>query len=140
LIAIDTNVLLRYLLQDDKAQATKAQKLITNTDTVLVSDVVLAETVWTLTGKKYKLGGDEIVQVLLALFEEPTIVFQDSITVWRALSEFRLVQAVRPESVGFPDTLILHVGRAKAAQSGDSFDGFYTFDLAAQNLHGAKAP
>jgi len=140
LIAIDTNVLLRYLLRDDKAQAAKAEKLIIGGGHVLVTDVVLAETVWTLTGKRYGLDGDAVTQVLLALFEEMSIVFEDSPTVWRALSEFRLAQANRPESIGFPDTLILHVGRTHAGLYEDAFGGFYTFDQAAQKLSGAKAP
>ncbi|HFE38753.1 MAG TPA: PIN domain-containing protein, partial [Gammaproteobacteria bacterium] len=48
MIAIDTNVLLRYLLWDDKPQAAKADRLINGTEPVLVTDVVLVETLWTL--------------------------------------------------------------------------------------------
>jgi len=47
MIAIDTNVLLRYLLQDDEQQANRATKLIVGTEPVLISDVVLTETIWT---------------------------------------------------------------------------------------------
>jgi len=52
-IAIDTNVLLRYLLQDDQRQSAKASGLINGEEDVLVTDVVLAETLWndeTLSG------------------------------------------------------------------------------------------
>ena len=38
MIAIDTNVLLRYLIQDDEAQAGKASKIITGDKKVLVTD------------------------------------------------------------------------------------------------------
>ncbi len=51
MIAVDTNVLLRYLLWDDE-QATKADKLINGSTHVLITDFVLAETLWTLKGKK----------------------------------------------------------------------------------------
>jgi predicted nucleic-acid-binding protein len=49
MIAIDTNVLLRYLLQDDAKLCKKAIEVITGKQRVLVTDVVLAETIWTLT-------------------------------------------------------------------------------------------
>lgn len=39
MIAIDTNVLLRYLLEDDKSQAKKATALITDENQVLVTVV-----------------------------------------------------------------------------------------------------
>ncbi|MGB7183406.1 MAG: hypothetical protein WA888_03170 [Burkholderiaceae bacterium] len=79
-----------------------------------LTDGVLAETVWTLTGKKYGLDRDEIVQVLLTQFEEASIAFEDSPTAWRALSELRLAQANRPASVGFRDTLTCMLAGAKA--------------------------
>ena len=47
MIALDTNVLLRYLLWDDEKQAIKADALINDSTTVLVTDVVLAETLAT---------------------------------------------------------------------------------------------
>ena len=52
MIAVDTNILLRHLLGDDPIQAAKADKLINGKETVLITDVVLAETIWTLKGKK----------------------------------------------------------------------------------------
>ncbi|MCF6221357.1 MAG: hypothetical protein L3J65_09610 [Robiginitomaculum sp.] len=73
MIAIDTNVLLRYLLGDNKTQSQKATKLITGDLPVLVGDIVLVETIWTLRGKKFKLGKAGIIEVLNALFEEPNI-------------------------------------------------------------------
>ena len=51
MIAIDTHVLLRHLLDDDNAQSGKAHTLLQKEEAVLITDVVLAETVWTLKGK-----------------------------------------------------------------------------------------
>ena len=51
MIAVDTNVLLRYLLNDDQSQAAIAEKLINGKEIVLITDVVLVETIWTLKGK-----------------------------------------------------------------------------------------
>jgi len=69
LIAIDTNVLLRYLLNDDQSQAAVAEKLINGKEIVLITDVVLVETIWTLKGKKYQLNKTDLVTVIQALFK-----------------------------------------------------------------------
>ncbi|MGK0320502.1 MAG: putative nucleic-acid-binding protein, partial [Granulosicoccus sp.] len=68
-------VLLRYLLQDDAAQAEKARNVINDNPVVLINNVVLVETLWTLCGKKYRLTHDEVVTTVQALFAEPNIVF-----------------------------------------------------------------
>jgi len=47
-VAIDTNVLVRYLTEDDEAQAAAAAKIIEAASTVLISTIVLAETTWVL--------------------------------------------------------------------------------------------
>jgi len=55
---------LRYLLNDDQNQATLAEKLINGTEIVLIKDVVLVETIWTLKGKKYQLDKTDLVTVI----------------------------------------------------------------------------
>ena len=45
---------------------------------VLVTHVVLSETLWTLCGKKYNATQAEVVTTVQALFEEPGIVFEDA--------------------------------------------------------------
>ena len=54
MIAVDTNVLLRYLLHDDDLQAAQADAIFNTAETILITDVVLVETVWTLVGRKYR--------------------------------------------------------------------------------------
>ena len=81
MIAIDTNVLLRYLLDDDKQQSPKADKLINGQHTVLITDIVLVETLWTLRGKKYNLNKNQLIAVIQQLFAEPNIRFEDGQTV-----------------------------------------------------------
>ena len=56
MIAIDTNVLLRYLLDDDDKQSLISKVLINGEHKVLVTDVVLTETVWVLKGKRYQVS------------------------------------------------------------------------------------
>lgn len=140
MIAIDTNVLLRYLLQDDIVQSGKAVKVINNNPIVLVSNVVLVETVWTLCGKKYRITQDEVVSTVQALFSEPNIVFEHAQTVWRALGDYIDTNNNGKSKVDFPDALILNIGRDVAKNSDHTFSGFYTFDKAALRLPGALAP
>jgi len=139
-IAIDTNVLLRYLLRDDELQARKASKIITGSNLVYVSQVVLAETVWTLTGKKYNVTPNDVHAALVALFSEENIVIQDAEVVWRAVVDYRQYRVEKNKKVDFSDALIFHTGKNAAGQYSETFDGFYTFDVAARSLPGAIAP
>ena len=140
MIAIDTSVLLRYLLNDDHSQAVKADKLINGKETVLVTDVVLAETIWTLKGKKYQLTRPELITVIQALFKEPNIRFENGRVVWTALYDYRNAKPVNGKTIDFPDALILNKAKAIAIEQSNQFSGFYTFDKAAQVLPNAKAP
>ncbi len=140
MIAIDTNVLLRYLLDDDEAQAAKAAKLITGNELVLITDVVLVETVWTLKGKKYRLKKSELVAVMQALFKEPNIRFEDGQTVWLALNNYRKAKPVRGKEADFSDALVVQKAKFLGNSRKVSFGGVYTFDVLAQKLPGTKAP
>jgi len=61
---------------------TQGGQLIKGSTPVLITDVVLVETLWTLKGKKYRLNKKAIIDVLNSLFEEPNICFEDGQTVW----------------------------------------------------------
>jgi len=143
-IAIDTNVLLRYLLQDDNEQSKKATKLIDGSNKVLITDVVLTEAVWTLKGKKYKVSKEQILLVVNQLFKEPNICFEDSQTIWRALNVYRQTVPVKvgtkKKDADFPDALILEKSKTVADNINDVHEGLYTFDLAAQQIDGTKKP
>lgn len=138
MIAIDTNVLLRYLLQDDAAQSLKATKLLAGRQPVLITDVVLVETLWTLKGKKYKLPKQDLVTVLSQLMQEPNVVFEDSQTVWTALQSYHT--AATGNGVDFADTLILAKSQYAIKVKNSLFDGLYTFDADMQMFKGAKKP
>ena len=144
MIAIDTNVLLRYLLRDNKMQAAKADKLINGSTPVLITDVVLAETLWTLKGEKYSLDKTAIVDVIHSLFEEPNICFEDGQTVWQALNDYRQAKPVRvgnkKKEADFSDALIVNKAKFCATEKGEALNGVYTFDLAAQLIPGTASP
>jgi predicted nucleic-acid-binding protein len=139
-IAVDTNVLLRYLLVDDQAQTAKADKLINGKESVLITDVVLVETICTLTGKKYQLKKPDLVVVLLALFKEQNIRFENGQVVWMALNDYRQSKSIGGRTAGFPDALIVNKALFLAGNQSVEFGGLYTFDIAAQQLPGTKAP
>lgn len=140
MIAIDSNVLLRYLLGDDPVQSLRADALITGRRPVLVTDVVLVEMLWTLRGRKYGLDKDALITVLEALFEEPSICFEDDQVIWAALNDYRESMAIRGRTADFADALVIRKARYTAKRRNTRFDGVYTFDLAAQALPGAKSP
>ena len=140
MIAVDTNVLLRYLLDDNPAQSEKAGKLITGNDVVLVTDVVLVETLWTLKGRKYQLSKTDLIGVVQALFEETNIRFEEGQVVWMALNDCRKAKPVRGKFADFADALTINKAKFIANSLSISFGGSYTFDKAVQALPGAKAP
>lgn len=144
MIAIDTNVLLRYLLWDNKEQSAKADRLINGSALVLITDVVLSETLWTLKGKKYKLDKAAMIDVVNSLFEEANIRFEDGQTVWRALNDYRQAKPVKvggkKKEADFSDALVVNKAKFYTVEKGEALDGVYTFDLAAQAIPGTAKP
>ncbi|MGI9281055.1 MAG: PIN domain-containing protein [Endozoicomonas sp.] len=143
MIAVDTNVILRYLLDDDKQQSHKAAKLFTRHERILILDVVLVELVWTLKGKKYQLNKEDIILVITKLFEEPNVIFEDDKTVWRALKDYAKAPSVKvgnkKKSADFPDALIINKAQYYTTPE-NSVVTVYTFDQTAQCISGANEP
>ncbi|MCG8023176.1 MAG: PIN domain-containing protein [Candidatus Thiodiazotropha endolucinida] len=137
---MDTHVLLRYLFEDDAGQSAIAVKLITGKRPVLVTDVVLVELIWTLRVKKYQLKKPDTIAVILALFQEPNLRFEDGQVVWMALNDYRKSKSVKGKEADFTDALIVNKTKSIAVRKKQRFQGSYTFDTAAQSLPGAKAP
>lgn len=144
IIAIDTNVLLRYLIKDDKVQAEKSLKLINGSQKVLITDVVLTETIWVLTGKRYQLPKDKIVDVIHALFAEKNIQFEDPQAVWCALKDYVNAPLIKvkgkTKQADFPDALITNKAKRFGHINGIKVHPIYTFDKAAQEIEGTEEP
>ena len=143
MIAVDTNVLLRRLLDDDLSQAAKARNLFNKADQILITDIVLVETIWTLKGKRYKASKEDIVAVVMGLFEEPNVVFENQQAVWSALNDYINAPAVKtPDGMriaDLADALVVNKAKVTIAQWGESYEATYTFDQAAQALDGTRA-
>ena len=144
MICIDTNVLLRYLLRDDEAQAVRADSVVNGDETVLIPDVVLVEAVWTLAGSKYRLGKSDIVATIESLFGEPNVRFENDQVVWSALRAFRNAAPVRVgkrnREADFADALIVYKALHTASAANDTLRAVYTFDVAARQLPHTEPP
>ena len=65
-IAVDTNVLVRYLTWDDEGQAIEAANAIEGADAIVVPTIVLCELAWVLK-RAYRYAGPEIIDILSRL-------------------------------------------------------------------------
>lgn len=88
---LDTNILVRLLVQDDEAQHRAVIALFQRAkdagEQFFVGDVVVAEVVWVL-GSRYRLGRHDIVAVLQQLIEAKELVFESVDRIVRALRSF----------------------------------------------------
>jgi predicted nucleic-acid-binding protein len=129
MIGIDTNILLRLWLNDDPAQTKRIDALLATygvtPGSLLVTDVVLAEAVWTL---KSAFDQDKPAQLLAvrSLLDETAFAFEDRDAVTTAISLFEA------GSCGFADCLVV----AKHARLGCDFTA--TFDRGMRKLPGVR--
>ncbi len=72
-ITADTNVLVRAITEDDKAQSKIAQTALLNADLVAITLPVLCELVWVLSAA-YKIASDEIANTVRCLIGSANIV------------------------------------------------------------------
>ena len=144
MISVDTNVLLRRILNDDEEQAAKARKLFDGTKPILITDVVLAETVWTLTGKRYGATKKDIQALIMSLLEETNTIFEDQQVIWSALNDFVAALPVKTangiKAADFADALIANKSKVIAEDLKQAYEGTYTFDQAALQIGGTKTP
>jgi predicted nucleic-acid-binding protein len=127
-IALDTNVLLRFLVQDDPEQARLATEAIDQlSDAVpgFISREVLVELVWVLE-RAYRLGRAEIADALDGLLASTELVIESANEAGPALELYR------NDGFGFADLMI-----AAAARRGGASE-LVTFDRKAARLPGVR--
>ena len=131
MIAFDTNVLLRLLLNDDARQARQAQALIdqavSRSDRVLLPDIVLCELEWVLSSV-YTVPKAVIIETLRRLLDAEEFAFLDRVAVTGALN------GCEGGGADFSDYLI----GASAARAGAATT--YTFDRALRRADGFSLP
>lgn len=127
MIGLDTNVLVRYLVQDDLSQARKATQVITkqctSEDPGFINRIVLCELVWVLESA-YGYSKDTILGMLEKLLRTSQLKIEDIQSSWTA---FRMYQKGKAD---FADCLLGTTNRLSGC------DTTVTFDQAASKLEG----
>ncbi len=119
MIGLDTNVLVRYLTQDDPKQAVVATQLIENSLTAskpgFVSLIVLTELYWVLT-TLYKVTDIEWLDTVNDLLASPSMNIEGREAVQNAS------QLCRSSKAGFIDALISQTAKSAGCELTVSFD------------------
>lgn len=118
MIGLDTNVLVRYIMQDDPQQALKASKLVeslTATAPGFVTLVTVVELFWVLSGA-YGLTREQLVEAFDALIRAKQLVVEQKDQVVRALRVYGT------SSADFPDCLIERTAQAAGCEKVMTFD------------------
>jgi predicted nucleic-acid-binding protein len=126
--ALDTNILVRYVVQDDSAQLAAARRLITRCveegQSLFVPVTVMIELEWVLRSS-FEFGKDDVIQVVSSLLSAAELSFESERALEVALHLFR------EGTAEFADCV--HV--ALASQAGEQ--PLWTFDKRAARVPGA---
>jgi predicted nucleic-acid-binding protein len=126
-IGLDTNVIVRYLAQDDPRQSAAATRFIERSlspeNPGLITGVTLCEVVWVLA-ECYGADRARIRAVIEGLLSSKQLVVDEADVVWKAL------RAWTASAADFSDALI---GQIVGARGGAKT---LTFDRAAARLPG----
>ena len=113
MIGIDTNVLVRYIVQDEPKQARAATDFLENTLTAeepgRICLVVLCELSWVLS-RAYHYERAAIAHVLEKLLTAAELEVEHSAVAWRALRDYRTGPAE------FADYIIAHLNSSSAVE------------------------
>jgi predicted nucleic-acid-binding protein len=111
MLAVDTNVIIRYLTRDDADQFAKANALIGAED-VYVCTTVLLETEWVVR-RGYRFRRDRVIAALTAFAGLPRVTLEDPVLAAKALDWARS---------GLDFAYALHLAK------GEGCEAFVTFD------------
>ena len=125
-ITVDTNVLVRGVVQDDKKQARAAEKILKEAEVIAVTLPTLCEFVWVLR-KVYDLAPGDIADAMHALLDTRNLV------VNRPAAEAGL--GVLSAGGDFTDGVIAHEG---AWLGGETFVSFDKQAVAVLNERGSR--
>ena len=118
MIGLDTNVIVRYIMQDDARQAQKAGKLIESLTAQapgFLSNVALIEIVWVLSSA-FGLNRAEVSQVLEQLLQTKEIILDRADQVLKATRQYKSTSA------DFADCLIERLGTGAGCERTVTFD------------------
>ena len=119
MLGIDTNVLVRFLVQDDEAQFEKARKLIKREVSagrrVFVNQLVLMETEWVLRSR-YSVSKNQIIEAISGLLDATDVQFEDEPAIEEAIFIWK------ESTADFADCLIGAKNRRLGCRATATFD------------------
>lgn len=119
MIGIDTNVLVRYLVQDDEAQSELASKFIEDSISVdepgYITLVALVEVVWVLKSC-YAVKKSELCTMIKMALETKQFLVEHAESCYRALKVFE------QGSGDFSDALIVTISKDAGCSETMTFD------------------
>ncbi|MFO1434644.1 MAG: type II toxin-antitoxin system VapC family toxin [Candidatus Competibacteraceae bacterium] len=119
MIGLDTNVLVRYLTQDDEAQTALANRLIetvcSEENPGFISHIVLCELTWVLKAG-YKVPKSDMLRIIQQILETKQLAIQESRVVWSALKLYE------NSNIDFADAVIVVIHRTQGCTKTVTFD------------------
>lgn len=119
MIGLDTNVLVRYLAQDDAIQSRQATRIIerqlTEERPGFISLVTLVETVWVLD-RVYGLSNQEVAAAIEHILQADTLLVQNEQEAFTAMI------ALKTGAGSFPNALIGALGAWAGCTATLTFD------------------
>ena len=119
MIGIDTNVLVRYIAQDDATQSRRATSFIekecSGTAPGFVGLVVLVEVVW-VSESRYGATREEVAGIVRRILSIKQLAVQDAETAWKAVRLFE------SSKVDLADCLVACSAIAAGCKSVVTFD------------------
>ena len=119
MIAVDTNVLIRYITNDDQEQSILASRLldkyIGQEKSIFINNIVLCELIWVLS-KGYKYKKEQIIITLRLLLSSIEFRFENHELAFLAVSQYETSET------DFSDILIGLINYNIGCDSTYSFD------------------
>lgn len=119
MIGLDTNVVIRFLVQDDPVQSPVATRLIsrlTKDQPGFITAVVLAEISWVLA-RAYKARREDIARAIEGLLRSAELIVENAEAAYRALGVY-----MASPSADFADVLIAETASLAGARETVTFD------------------
>jgi predicted nucleic-acid-binding protein len=117
--AVDTNIIVRFLVRDDEEQAGKAYRRLkqaeADEETLFVPLIFVVETVWVLESA-YEKSRSQVLNSLADLRRMPVLDFENDEAVER------LVREGMNHRADLSDQLIAHSARSSGCEDGITFD------------------
>ena len=117
--AIDTNIIIRFLINDDEMQAKKVLDLFKNAEKkeekLFVPLLVIIESIWVMDSV-YAIPRIKIIEALKKLFMLPFLIFEQPVVL------HQLLQISENDNFDLPDLLIGLSAQANGCESVLTFD------------------